>query len=128
MSRRIAAMSLIGARFRASTAGSRPPRPHSPACSRFTRRSPLARLTPRPPRSPHLEYSPLVERELGVVAAAAGARRRFGAATVSKYVISHCEAVSDLLEVGVLLREAGLLRSSGPQLDVIPLFESIADL
>jgi len=51
---------------------------------------------------------------------------------VSKYVISHCESLSDLLEVGVLLREAGLLRpddaDAGLDVDVIPLFESIADL
>src|SRR5262245_56158283 len=83
---------------------------------------------PRPLRSPHLGYSPRVERELGIVAAAAGANRRLGAATVSKYIISHCESVSDLLEVGVLLREAGLLRPGTVDVDVIPLFESIADL
>src|SRR5256712_3510327 len=82
----------------------------------------------RPLRSPHLEYAPLVERELGVVAAAARAQKRLGAAAVSKYVISHCESVSDLLEVGVLLREAGLARPDGLDLDVIPLFESIGDL
>src|SRR5438876_154270 len=44
---------------------------------------------PRPLRSPHLAYSPLVERELGVVAAAARAQKRLGKAAVSKYVISH---------------------------------------
>jgi phosphoenolpyruvate carboxylase len=83
---------------------------------------------PRPLRSPHLKYSPLVERELAVIEAAAGAQRRFGRAAVSKYIISHCESVSDLLEVGVLLREAGLLRPDGMDVDVIPLFETINDL
>jgi len=87
---------------------------------------------PRPLRSPHLAYSPRVERELGIVAAAARANARLGAAAVSKYVISHCESASDLLEVGVLLREAGLLRAgdatAGADMDVIPLFESITDL
>jgi phosphoenolpyruvate carboxylase len=83
---------------------------------------------PRPLRSPHLAYSPRVERELGIVAAAARANARLGAEAVSKYVISHCESASDLLEVGVLLREAGLLRPGGTDLDVIPLFESITDL
>src|SRR6267378_3589423 len=83
---------------------------------------------PRPLRSPHLAYSPRVERELGVVAAAAQAQKRLGKAVVSKYVISHCESLSDLLEVGALLREAGLLRPDGMDVDVIPLFESIADL
>jgi phosphoenolpyruvate carboxylase len=79
---------------------------------------------PRPLRVPHLEYSQFLENELAIVAAAAQGRRRFGARAVPHYVISHCSAVSDLLEVGVLLREAGLLG----QVDIIPLFESIADL
>ena len=83
---------------------------------------------PRPLRSPHLAYSPRVERELGVVATAARANSRLGGAAVSKYVISHCESVSDLLEVGALLREAGLQRPGAVELDIIPLFESIADL
>ncbi len=87
---------------------------------------------PRPLRSPHFGYSPQLERELGVVDAAAQAQRDLGSGAVSKYIISHCESVSDLLEVGVLLREAGLLRPDGGNaeidVDVIPLFESIADL
>jgi phosphoenolpyruvate carboxylase len=83
---------------------------------------------PRPLRSPHLAYSPRVERELGIAAAAARAKQLLGAETATKYVISHCESLSDLLEVGALLREAGLLRPDGAQMDVIPLFESITDL
>jgi phosphoenolpyruvate carboxylase len=79
---------------------------------------------PRPLRVPHLAYPPSVEKELAILAAAAEGRKRYGARAVPHYVISHCSAVSDLLEVGVLLREAGLLG----QVDVIPLFESIADL
>ena len=86
---------------------------------------------PRPLRSPHLEYSQRVGRELAVLAAAAEGHKRFGARAVPRYVISHCESLSDLLEVGVLLREAGLLRpGTRPELDmdIVPLFESIADL
>jgi phosphoenolpyruvate carboxylase len=79
---------------------------------------------PRPLRVPHLKYSELVENELAILAAAAEGRRRLGARAVPHYVISHCSTVSDLLEVGVLLREVGLLG----QVDIIPLFESIADL
>jgi phosphoenolpyruvate carboxylase len=83
---------------------------------------------PRPLRVPHLEYSDAVKKELAVVAAAAQAQRRFGPAAVSKYIISHCESVSDLLEAGILLREAGLLRPDALAVDVIPLFETIGDL
>ncbi|HEU4442016.1 MAG TPA: phosphoenolpyruvate carboxylase [Burkholderiales bacterium] len=79
---------------------------------------------PRPLRVPHIRYSEFLEKELAILAAAAEGRRRFGARAVPHYVISHCAAVSDLLEVGVLLREAGLLG----QMDIVPLFESIADL
>ncbi len=83
---------------------------------------------PRPLRSRHLGYSALLESELAVMEAAALAQRRFGGAAISKYIISHCESVSDLLEVGVLAREAGLLRPDGLELDIIPLFETIDDL
>ncbi|MGE0876958.1 MAG: phosphoenolpyruvate carboxylase, partial [Burkholderiales bacterium] len=83
---------------------------------------------PRLLRSPHLEYSPHAESELAVVAAAALGRRRLGAHAVPHYVISHCQSVSDLLEVGVLLREGGLLRPGALDMDIVPLFESIHDL
>jgi len=86
---------------------------------------------PRPLRSPHLAYSRLAESELAVLAAAATGNRKFGARAVPHYVISHCQSLSDMLEVGLLLREAGLLRPDGAprlDLDIVPLFESIADL
>ena len=84
---------------------------------------------PQPLRSPHLAYSALAESELAVVAAAAEGRRRLGPHAVPHYVISHGQSVSDLLEVGVLLREAGLLRpGEGLDMDIVPLFESIGDL
>lgn len=84
--------------------------------------------SPRLLHVPHAEYSAFARSELEVAQTAARAQRRFGAAAVSKYVISHCESLSDLLEVGVLLREAGLLRGSALDVDLIPLFESIDDL
>ncbi len=86
---------------------------------------------PRPLRSPHLEYSALVKSELAILGAAAQGLQRFGPRAVPHTVISHCTSVSDLLEVGVLLREVGLLHPGDPAqlaLDIIPLFESIADL
>jgi len=86
---------------------------------------------PRPLRSLHLQYSALVENELGILSAAAEGRRRYGPRAVPHYVISHCDSVSDLLEVGLLLREAGLLKPGAAmplELDIIPLFESIGDL
>jgi phosphoenolpyruvate carboxylase len=87
--------------------------------------------TPRLLRSPYLDYSERTAAELDILAAAAEGRRRFGARSLTHYVISHCDSVSDLLEVGLLLREAGLLRplAAAPlEIDIIPLFESIHDL
>src|SRR5258708_880988 len=70
--------------------------------------------SPRPLRSPYLEYSALLQKELSILDAAAEGRRRFGPRAVPRYVISHCESVSDLLEVGGLLREAGFLQPGPP--------------
>ncbi len=83
---------------------------------------------PRPLRVPHQAYSQLAQSEMAVMGAAAQAQARVGGAVVSKYIISHCESASDLLEAGALLREAGLLRAGSLGVDVIPLFETIDDL
>ena len=85
----------------------------------------------RPLRSPNLAYSEHVENEMAIFAAAAEARATFGLNAVPHYVISHCESLSDLLELAVLLKEVGLLKpGEKPSLDIdiVPLFESIADL
>jgi phosphoenolpyruvate carboxylase len=84
--------------------------------------------TPRPLRSPHLAYSELAEKELGVLAAAAEAHRALGPRAVPHYVISHCTSVSDVLEVAALLRETGLCTTERLAIDLIPLLESIEDL
>ncbi len=87
--------------------------------------------TPRPLVSPQVQYSELTRSELAVVAKAATAIARFGARIVGQYVISKCQSVSDMLEVAILLREAGLLcPGDTPRLaiDIVPLFETIQDL
>ena len=78
--------------------------------------------------SPHLEYSPRTATELGILNVAADIHRRFGAAALPNYVISKCQSVSDLLEVGIMLKEVGLLRGTDLLLNIIPLFETIDDL
>ncbi|WP_207003119.1 phosphoenolpyruvate carboxylase [Trinickia mobilis] len=91
---------------------------------------------PRLLRSPYLDYSDLAKSELGVLEAARTTRERFGARAVRNYIISHTETVSDLVEVLLLQKEAGLLEgvlgsphaSARNGLMVIPLFETIADL
>src|SRR5260221_8755353 len=70
-----------------------------------------------------------------MVGAAAKAHRRYGADCVKSYIVSKCESVSDLLEVNILLKEAGLYRAQGsaqgaPAAAVmaVPLFETIGAL
>ena len=85
----------------------------------------------RPLRSPFMEYSDTARGELAVFEAASAALRRLGPAALRQYVISKTDNVSDLLEVAVLLKEAGLVKP-GPRpstaLQIVPLFETIADL
>ena len=81
--------------------------------------------------SPFARYSPETLSELSVVRAAADAHRRYGAECIRFYVISKCESVSDLLEVNVLLKEAGLYQGHGgaaAAIMAVPLFETIGDL
>jgi phosphoenolpyruvate carboxylase len=110
--------------------------------------------SPRPLYSPHLAYSDRTKSELSIVRACADIHRRFGEAAVPNYIISNCSTVSDLLEVGMLLKEAGLVSTPTPGLaggaasspsspspsspsspavpvlhmNIIPLFETIEDL
>lgn len=86
--------------------------------------------TARPLTSPFVAYSAETTSELGILRAAAEAHRRYGSASVPNYVISKADSVSDILEVALLLKEAGLLRPTGGVLhvNIVPLFETIADL
>lgn len=87
--------------------------------------------TARPLRSPFLEYGAETSRELDTCSAAADIHRLYGLQALPNYVISKTAGASDVLEVALLLKEAGLL-SSAPApslaLNIVPLFETIADL
>jgi phosphoenolpyruvate carboxylase len=81
--------------------------------------------------SPYARYSPETMSELDIVRAAAEAHQRYGAECIRFYIVSKCESVSDLLEVNILLKEAGLYRVQGgvsAAIMAVPLFETIADL
>jgi phosphoenolpyruvate carboxylase len=85
---------------------------------------------PRPLATPRHSYGEETANELAMLEVAADAHRRYGAASMPHYVISKADSVSDILEVAVLLKEVGLLRPHDGRLDVdiVPLFETIADL
>ena len=81
--------------------------------------------------SPYATYSDETLSELAIVRAAAEAHRLYGSGCITTYIISKCESVSDLLEVNILLKEAGLYRSAGTPtaaIMAVPLFETIGDL
>ena len=84
----------------------------------------------RPLGSSHLSYSQETESERAILRAAAEVRTRFGADSVSRYVISKTDDVSDILETATLLKDVGLLHPEEHRLavDIVPLFETIGDL
>ena len=89
---------------------------------------------PRLLRHPKADYDEQTLGELAVLDEAARAIRRFGPHVIEHYIISMAADVSDVLEVAILMKEAGLLDvSNGPEaatsnLDIVPLFETISDL
>jgi len=85
--------------------------------------------TARPLASPFVAYGEETIKELAVLRAAAEAHATFGGAVIPQCIISMTEGASDLLEVAVLLKEAGLVAPDGTgRLNIVPLFETIDDL
>ncbi|WP_097063492.1 phosphoenolpyruvate carboxylase [Sphingomonas guangdongensis] len=87
--------------------------------------------SPRPLTSPYAAYSEETASELAIVRAVADGHRTYGRAAIINYIVSMAQSVSDLLEVHLLLKEAGLYRGGDtPEADImaIPLFETVADL
>ena len=77
------------------------------------------------------EYGEETVKELAIVEAAAQAHALYGPQAITAYNISKAESVSDMLEVNLLLKEAGLFRPGPvPQAAImaVPLFETIGDL
>jgi phosphoenolpyruvate carboxylase len=79
------------------------------------------------------DYSPLALSELAVFEAAREGRRCYGEWAIRHAIVSHTEEASDLLEVLVLQKEAGLWhgtlgRDARCETIVVPLFETITDL
>jgi phosphoenolpyruvate carboxylase len=83
----------------------------------------------RPLTSAFVKYSEETVGELAVFHAAAEAHAKFGAEAIPQCIISMCKGVSDMLEVALLLKEAGLVDPSGRSaINIVPLFETIEDL
>jgi phosphoenolpyruvate carboxylase len=83
----------------------------------------------RPLTSAFVKYSEETVGELAVFHAAAEAHAKFGPEAIPQCIISMCKGISDMLEVAILLKEAGLVDPSGRgAINIVPLFETIEDL
>lgn len=90
-------------------------------------------LDPRPLTSPWIDYSESTEECLNVFRTIKRAQLEFGEQCVTSYLISMTQGTSDILEVSLLAKEAGLYRRdvNGTvicTLQPVPLFETIDDL
>jgi phosphoenolpyruvate carboxylase len=88
---------------------------------------------PRPLVIADFAYADVTKSELAIFREARVTRERFGEAAIVNAIISKAESVSDLLEVALLQKEAGLVvrregKCVGVALNIIPLFETIPDL
>lgn len=85
---------------------------------------------PRKLAVPGVRYSDETKSELDLFYAAKSIKQRYGQQAIQNVIISKTDGVSDILEVAILLKEAGLLRILERALDVniVPLFETIEDL
>ncbi|MEA2862979.1 MAG: phosphoenolpyruvate carboxylase, partial [Bradyrhizobium sp.] len=83
----------------------------------------------RPLTSAFVKYSDETLGELAVFHAAVDAHAKFGVDVIPQCIISMCKGMSDMLEVALLLKEAGLVDPSGRSaVNIVPLFETIEDL
>ena len=88
----------------------------------------------RPLTSRYADYSEETAGEIAIVQAAADAHAKYGPACITNYIVSMTTSVSDLLEVNLMLKEAGLYRPGNGDtkptaaIMAVPLFETIGDL
>ena len=83
----------------------------------------------RPLLRPFWTYSDETVKELAIFQAAATGHARYGRRAIPNAIISNTQSVSDMLELAVLLKEAGLMTPDGDgTVNIVPLFETISDL
>jgi len=75
------------------------------------------------------QYSAVAQSELRIMQTAADIHRCFGRDALPNHIISKTDAVSDMLELALMLQQVGLLEGSDKlHINIIPLFETIEDL
>jgi phosphoenolpyruvate carboxylase len=87
-------------------------------------------VSPRPLVSPFHAYGEETAGELALFRAAGTIRAKYGPAAIRTSIISNCDSVSDMLELALLMKEAGLVDAATgtTALALVPLFETIPDL
>jgi phosphoenolpyruvate carboxylase len=90
-------------------------------------------MDPRPLLLLNEDYSPETQQMIQVFQMISNAHKVFGKRSISVYLVSMTKSASDLLEVLVLAKEAGIYRLHADgtvesQLNVAPLLETIDDL
>ena len=83
-----------------------------------------AEIANKRPLTSQLHFSDETNQSVALFHLIKQAHQNVGGASISSYIISMTESVSDMLEVLLLMRNADLFG----QLDVVPLFETIGDL
>ncbi len=74
------------------------------------------------------KYSEVAQSELLIMQSAADIHGRFGRDALPNHIISKTDAVSDMLELALMLQQTGLLENDRLHVNIIPLFETIDDL
>ncbi len=78
------------------------------------------------------EYSEVVQSELRIMRVATQLHQRYGHAALPNHIISKTDAVSDMLELALIMKQFGLLQNVDGNavlhVNIIPLFETIEDL
>jgi phosphoenolpyruvate carboxylase len=77
------------------------------------------------------QYTDVAQSELRIMQTAAHIHQRFGRAALPNHIISKADAVSDMLELALMLQQVKLLEGGGAavaHVNIIPLFETIEDL
>ena len=87
-------------------------------------------VSPRPLVSPFIAYGEETAGELALFRAAKAIHEKYGPDAIRTSIISNTDSVSDMLELALLMKEAGLIDVAGGSttLALAPLFETIHDL
>ncbi len=83
----------------------------------------------RPLVRPFWTYSSETTSELDILTTAARIHKLYGHQAITTCIVSNTQSVSDLLEICVLLKQAGIVTPEGTcHINIVPLFETIPDL